>query len=128
LTPHARVGPAALALCLAACGHVDTHEVLLRAPTAPSAEPVQVYFLGRLPERAYYEVALLQSVGYGDDESLEAVVHSLTERAAQIGCDALVRVHVDQGWSRTHAFGVCVRWSPVAPAGAAPANPSETTR
>jgi hypothetical protein len=107
---------------------VDTHEVLLRAPTAPSAEPVQVYFLGRLPERAYYEVALLQAVGYGEDESLEAVVRSLTERAAQIGCDAIVRVHVDQGWSRTHAFGVCIRWSPVAPPGAAPANPSETTR
>jgi hypothetical protein len=120
--------PALLALCLVACGHVDTHELLLRAPAAPSAEPVQVYFLGRVPERAFYEVALLQAVGYGDDESLEAVVRALTERAAQIGCDALVRVHVDQGWSRMHAFGVCVRWSPVAPPGAPPASPSETTR
>jgi hypothetical protein len=120
--------PALLALCLAACGHVDTHELLLRAPAAPSAEPVQVYFLGRVPERAFYEVALLQAVGYGDDENLEAVVRALTERAAQIGCNALVRVHVDQGWSRMHAFGVCVRWSPVAPPGGPPANPSETTR
>jgi hypothetical protein len=125
--PCARAAVASLALGVVACGHVDTHEVILRAPAPPSAEPVQVYFLGRSPERAYYEVALLQAVGYGDAESLEAVVRALGERAARIGCDALVRVHVDQGWSRTHAFGVCVRWSPTPP-GAPPTSPSETTR
>jgi hypothetical protein len=102
---------------------VDTHEVLLRSPSPPRpAGPVQIYLAGQpQPDRPYYDVALLQAVGYGEDGNFEAVVRALADRGAEIGCEALVRVRVVQGWSRSHGYGACVRWSPVAaPRRAAP--------
>ncbi|HEY8039385.1 MAG TPA: hypothetical protein VIF15_06305 [Polyangiaceae bacterium] len=111
---------AALGLAgLTGCGHVEIHELVLRTPGAPSPQ-AEIYFVGRQPERPYYEVALLQGIGFGDDANMQDVTHALAGRAAGLGCDALVRVHVDQGWARAHAFGVCVRWSPVASPAARP--------
>jgi hypothetical protein len=115
--PLAAALAAALALCvlLAGCGHVEVHDLVLRPSGAPP-HAAEVYFEGRGPDRPYYEVALLQSVGWGDDATMNDVVRALGARGAGLGCDAVVRVHVDQGWARAHAFGVCVRWSPRAKA------------
>jgi hypothetical protein len=103
-----------LALAVAGCGYTETHEVVLRAPTGPSPHPVELYVGGRMPERPVYEVALLQVTGHGGDANLEAVTHGLAARASLLGCDAVVRIHVDEGYTMAHGFGVCVRY--VAPA------------
>jgi hypothetical protein len=111
------------------CGYTETHEVQLRAPAPPSGRPVEVYMMGQPPPRPFYEVALLQVIGHGADANLEDVVKALTARASTLGCDALVRIGIDQGYSLAHGFGVCVRWAAVAPAPApapAPVAPSVT--
>jgi len=114
------------ALALVACGHIETHEVVLRADTSGAAKDPDVYLEGRAPPRAFYEVALLQVVGFGSNANPDDVVLGLVARGRLIGCDAIVRARVDQGSSRASGFGVCVRWSPSdapAPAGPAPAPP-----
>jgi hypothetical protein len=115
-----------LALALAGCGYTETHEVVLRAASPPTGRPVEVYMSGQPPPRPFYEVALLQVIGHGSDANLEDVIRALTQRAATLGCDALVRIQIDQGYSLSHGFGVCVRWAPgiapvPAPAPVAPA-------
>jgi hypothetical protein len=103
-------------LSLAGCGYTETHEVVLRAPSRPSGQPVEIYMHGQAPPRPFYEVALLQVVGHGSDANLEDVIKALTQRAASLGCDAIVRIQIDQGYSLTHGFGVCVHWLAPAPA------------
>ncbi len=117
------LGAAGLAALLSGCGHVETHAVLLRqqGPPTPGA---QVYFADQQPPRPFFEVGLVQAIGYGDDANLEDVAHGLAKRAASLGCDAVVRVHVDLGWARAHGYGVCVRWSPVWPAPAPALRPA----
>ena len=116
-----RLAVALVALGGMGCGHVELHELVMRAPEPPASRPAAIYFAGRMPDRPYYDVALLQAVGYGDDANMEDVARALALRGARLGCDAIVKVRVDQGWARAHAFGVCVRWSPTGPA--APASP-----
>jgi hypothetical protein len=103
----------AAALATSACGHLETHEVSLRAPSAPAAQDADIYFDGRWPDRAFYEVALIQVVGFGTNANPEDVTRALALRGRQNGCDAVVRVRVDQGYARANGFGVCVRYSPV---------------
>jgi hypothetical protein len=103
-----------LLIGLAGCGHTEVHEVVLRAPSAPTASP-EIYMEDQQPARPYYEVAMVQALGYGSDANLGELTNALAKRGAQLGCDALVRVRVDLGISRGHGFGVCVRWSPTAP-------------
>jgi hypothetical protein len=119
-----RVAIALAALGAVGCGHVELHELLLRAPEPPATHPPALYFAERTPDRPLYDVALLQAVGYGDDANVEDVARALTQRAAKLGCDVVVRVRVDQGWARAHAFGVCARWSPTVPA-PVPSAPSQ---
>lgn len=112
---------AALALLVAGCGYTEIHEVVLRAPgaqTAQTAHPVEVYMYGQAPPRQFFEVALLQVVGHGSHANPADLVRGLTARATQLGCDAVIRVQIDQGYSLAHAFAVCARWTaapPVAP-------------
>ena len=115
----------AFAIATSACGHLETHDVLLRAPTARSdvaPRDVEIYFEGRWPERAFYEVALIQIVGFGTNANPEDVTQAMAARGRPLGCDAVVRVRVDQGYARANGFGVCVRYSPVQ-APAAPTSP-----
>ncbi len=114
------------------CGHLELHEMRLRAPGAypsPSANaPAPLYVEQERPSRPFYDVALLQVVGYGADADADPIARALSSRATALGCDAVVGVRVDRGWTRAHGFGVCVRWSPVVPQGtpappAAPPNP-----
>jgi hypothetical protein len=73
-----------------------------------------------IPARPYYEIALIQAVGFGSESHPEDIAEALTEKAAKLGCDAVVRVFLDQGYSRANASGVCVRWVGPPVAGAAP--------
>lgn len=111
----ARLVFAVLAAALVGCGHVETHEIALRPPSAAATRDPDVYMEGRAPAQPFYEVALLQVVGFGGDANPEDVTAALVVRARAIGCDAVVRVRVDQGAARASGFGVCVRWSPTKP-------------
>ena len=106
----------ALALALAAlaalvgCGHTDFSEVVLRPVTAPTGS-VAIFVKGKDPARPFYDVALVQAVGSGNESDPEEVVAALAARGGQLGCDAVVRVDITQGSARTHAAGVCVKYT-----------------
>jgi len=103
------------------CGHTETHQALFRAPEPPSGHTVEIYMADMaIPARPYYEIALVQAVGFGTESHPEDIAAALTEKAGKLGCDAVVRVFLDQGYSRSNASGVCVRWVGPAVAGAAP--------
>lgn len=106
------------ALLAVGCGHIDTHQAMLRPAEPPSGKPVELYMAEQtLPARPYYEIALVQAVGFGNDAHPEDVANALVEKASRLGCDAVLRTFIDQGYSRAHASGVCVKWlGPGAPA------------
>jgi hypothetical protein len=90
---------------------MDTHQALLRAPEPPTTHPVELYMADQpVPARPFYEIALVQAVGFGTDARPEEVAHALTEKASRLGCDAVVRTFIDQGYSRAHGAGVCIKW------------------
>ncbi|MEO6418874.1 MAG: hypothetical protein ABIP39_05675 [Polyangiaceae bacterium] len=105
----------AIPLLLVGCGFTEVHEVLLRPPV-PASQAVEVYVGGQNPQRPFYEVGLLQVVGHGSNANGRDVTKALANRASRVGCDALVRVHVDQGYTMANVVGVCVRWAGSAPA------------
>jgi hypothetical protein len=106
---------------LAGCGHTEMHDLVLRPPAPPSATLPELYFDNASPPtRPFYEVALLQAMGYGAEANIDDLAQSLAERGRILGCDAIVRIHIYQGVSKSHGYGVCVRYSPTA----APAVPS----
>ncbi len=99
-------------LLAVACGHTETHHALFRAPGAKGSGPVELYLAAQAsPKRPYYEIALVQAVGFGTEGNAEEVVRALTGKAAELGCDAVIRVYVDVGYSRAHAAGVCVKFT-----------------
>jgi hypothetical protein len=75
------------------------------------------------PPRPFYEIALVQSVGFGTEAHPEDVAKALTEKAGALGCDAVLRATVDIGYSRAHAAGVCVKWLTEGPSAPPPALP-----
>jgi hypothetical protein len=109
------------ALLAAGCGHTETHLAMLRAPQPRTGQTVELYVADQpAPTRPYYEIALVQAIGYGTDATPEQVTRALTERAGTIGCDAVVRTFVDLGYSRAHAAGVCVKYLVAGPPGPPP--------
>jgi hypothetical protein len=103
---------------LAGCGHTETHQAMLRGAQAPTGKPVELYMADQpTPARPFYEIALVQSIGFGSDAHPEDVARALTEKAAALGCDAVIRTSIDIGYSRAHAAGVCVKWLGPGPAG-----------
>lgn len=102
------------AFSCAGCGSTEVHQILLREPTMQPRGEIDVYVVGGAPpRRPYYEVAYVQAIGHGSHADVEDVTHALANRGARLGCDALVRVHVELGSTRAHASGVCVNWLPV---------------
>jgi hypothetical protein len=108
------------------CGHMATHEALLHEPGSAHAGAVELYLADQpVPERPFTEIALVQAVGFGSQARPEDVARALTERAGSLGCDAVVRAFIDQGYSRAHASGVCVKWLGPGPAAPAPLLPPD---
>lgn len=105
---------------LAGCGYTEVHQVVLRTPTQSASGEVELYLADRNPPRPYYEIAMLQAIGHGADANLEDVTDALRSRARALGCQALVRVRVDQGYSMAHGFGICVAWATGAAAASMP--------
>lgn len=77
-----------LGAILAACGPKVTVQTLNPAPypMAPRPAAAVAVFTTGIPDRPYVEVALLSAERGQSDEHLPA----LRERAAEMGCDALV--------------------------------------
>ena len=99
------------ASALAGCGHTETYAALLRAPQERTGRAVELYVEGQAPPpRPFYEIAIVQAVGFGAEATPEDVTRALTVKAAALGCDAVVRVSIDMGYTRAHAAGVCVRF------------------
>ena len=102
------------AFACAGCGSTEVHQILLREPTMQQRQEIEMYVTGGTPpRRPFYEVAYVQAIGHGSDADVEDVTHALANRGARLGCDAIVRVHVELGSTRAHASGVCVNWLPV---------------
>ena len=96
---------------LAACGHTETHAALLRAPQPVTEGRVELYVADQAaPTRPFYEIAMVQAIGFGADANPEDVTKALAAKAATLGCDAVVRVYIDTGYTRAHAAGVCVKY------------------
>lgn len=116
-------------LAAAGCGHTEAHHAMLRAAEPPTGRAVEVYMADRpVPARPFYEIALVQAVGFGDEAHPEDVVRALTDKAGRLGCDAVLRTFIDQGYTRAHASGVCVKWlapGPAAPTPLLPADPGK---
>ena len=90
-----------LSLFMVGCGHMETHAALLRPAEAPKTEPVEIYIADQAsPQRPYYELALVQAIGFGADANAEDVVHALSDRAAA------------QGKRLNIASGTAVRFEP----------------
>lgn len=96
------------------CGHTETHQVLLGFAPPTGREP-EVYLGGDGPGRARVEIAIVQVVGYGSAAKMETIMEAAKARAKALGCDALVRVTVDRGVSKSNAVGVCVKYASEAP-------------
>jgi hypothetical protein len=92
-----------------ACGSLDVHRVVTGPVGPPSGAPVSVYLDTQPPPTAFQEVAIVQAVGRGNRAHLAALLEGLKQEAASMGCDAVIRVRVDQGSSTASAIGVAVR-------------------
>ena len=114
---------------LAGCGHTETHAAMLRAPQPRTPHAVELYIADQAsPARPFYDIAMLQAIGFGTEANPEDVTRALTQKAALLGCDAVVRVFIDVGYSRAHAAGVCVKYlapGPPGPAAVLPPNPEK---
>ena len=112
------------AVILSGCGHTETHVAMLRAPQARTGHTVELYLADQAePARPFYDIAIVQAVGFGADANPEDVTRALTNKASVLGCDAVVRVFIDIGYTRAHAAGVCVKYLGEGPAGPAPVLP-----
>ncbi len=115
-----------LASAIAGCGHLETHQAMLRSAEPPTGRPVEIYVAEQPVQRPFYEIALVQAVGFGAQAHPEEIVRALTEKAGRLGCDAVIRTFIDQGYSRANATGVCVKWlgpGPAAPPLVLPPDP-----
>ncbi len=117
----ARLAVAVAVVGLAGCGHTEAHVAMLRAPQPRTGKPVELYLAEQPgPARPFYDIAIVQAIGFGTDATPEDVTRGLTDKAGVLGCDAVVRVFIDVGYSRAHAAGVCVKYLGEAPPGALP--------
>jgi hypothetical protein len=89
----------------AACVGTRTYRVLVGNTAAPHQGRIALFLNGARAPDAFEEVAVVQAVG-GD---MEHVVTALQREAAQLGCDAIVNMRIDQGSSVTSATGMAVR-------------------
>ncbi len=110
----------ALAAMQVGCGFAELHEVQLRA--APPARTSPDIYLAdppadAPPEGPVYDIALLQAVGYGSAAEGDEVVKLLAARGQELGCDAVERVRIDQGYTMAHAYGICVKYARIAAPG-----------
>jgi hypothetical protein len=119
-------GVTLLAILAAGCGHTEIRQAMLRSAESPTGARVELYMAEQPPPtRPFYEIAIVQAIGFGNDARPEDVTRALTDRAGLLGCDAVLRTFIDQGYSRAHAVGVCVKWLGPGAAGPEPVLPRD---
>ncbi len=108
---------AVAAIALGGCWATHVYDAVLRPePRAGGSRgPVELYLGAQRPTRAFYDVGLVQAVGFGDDATAGDIAYALRARGQQLGCDAVVNASVDVGASLAHGYGVCVRYVTGAP-------------
>jgi hypothetical protein len=99
----------------------------VREPSMIQRRDIEVFVVGAPPKRPYYDIAILQAIGSGNDADVEHLTHAIANRAARLGCDAIVRLHVELGATRAHGSAVCVRWAQVTVAPVTPSPPPAPT-
>lgn len=128
MSPLGRLAALGLVTCAAfgvvGCGHSETHVAMLRAPQPATGHAVELYLVDQAtPARPFFDIAIVQAIGFGTDATPEAVARALTDKAATLGCDAVVRTSIDVGYSRAHAAGICVKYLADGPPGPPPVLP-----
>jgi len=119
--------------CLAGCGWTSSHVVMTGTAAAPYQGEVRIVLESAPVPAGLEEVAIVQAVGHGLDADLEHILAGLKDQARALGCDTVVRVHIDQGNGTASASGVAARVRPAAPppapaaAPAAPRSPPAAT-
>lgn len=99
----------ALSVALGACAHAESHAAMFREPRPPVAA-VEIVTADTPVTRPYTELGLVQAFGFGDAAASDEVLRELRAKAASLGCDGIIRVRFDVGYTRSHGAGVCVRW------------------
>ena len=94
------------ALLVSACGAVDAHRVAF-SPARPPTTSVEL--VEGTPTRQFTETGIVQAIGHGT-ANREDVTKALAQEARRMGCDAVVRLRVDEGAAMAHAIGVCAVW------------------
>jgi hypothetical protein len=104
----------ACGLMLSAC--TTAHHFLVGAPGPPYAGPVAIHLQGTEPEGEFEEVAVVQASlewGLFTDADIEHVLPMLQKRAAELGCDTVLHVRIDNGRRSITATGMAARSSPL---------------
>ncbi len=107
--PTCGAAVAFLVACLGGCGSTTTHRFLVGPPMTPASTNVAVILDGSPLPPLFVEVAIVQAVGRGTQADLEHVIDGLRREAAAVGCDAVIRVRIDQGATTASGTGVAVR-------------------
>lgn len=107
-TPR-RLLAAIAAAALAGCITLRTEHVLTGAPRPAWSGDVKVSMEGAAVAGEYDEVAIVTATGSAMDATLPAVLGALQQRAASLGCNAVIRVRYDRGATAATATGVAVR-------------------
>jgi hypothetical protein len=101
-----RVGLVCLVFGALACGSLEQHRVITGTPRAQQAGEVRVLMDSAPLPPGFAEVALVQAVGTGQQVGDAALLSGLKAQAQQLGCNAVVRVHIDHGQQKAAAIGV----------------------
>jgi hypothetical protein len=97
-----------LAVAGMSCSPLNSEYVLTGAQRPPYNGPVRVVLEGAPFEGTVTEVAIVTATGGGANANLPAVMGQLQTQAATLGCNAVIRIHFDQGTSTASATGVAV--------------------
>ena len=120
---HRRIWPLALlAAGLCGCAPVPTSVrgtyICFGGATVPSstvqtAAPEVGVFFTEVPERTFFEVGIVEAMGFGSDVKQQELVPELQRQAAAMGADAVYRIDVqrfDQSGAALYASAVAVRY------------------
>jgi hypothetical protein len=107
MTLRSRVAMVVLLGC-AACGHTDVSAVVFRPAIVSASVTVPLYREGQATPPVATDLALVQVLAHGSEASVEQAASALAARGAVLGCEAIIRVRFAQGYTRTHAAGICV--------------------
>ena len=97
-----------LAATAVSCSPLNSEYVLTGSQRPAYTGAVRVVLEGAPYEGAVTEVAIVTATGGGANAKLPAVLGQLQTQAGALGCNAVIRVHFDQGTSIASATGVAV--------------------